>query len=110
MAKDKQCLSFAAALTPYRRHNDLARIHPNFEGESLEGGQGPLTSLPIPPTSREDFRLNGCLIYHHAAKALNIHKHPCILRVSNTGTAVSVANHHTGWAMHIVTSCIASHQ
>ncbi|GFU82529.1 uncharacterized protein TNCV_3629951 [Trichonephila clavipes] len=52
---------------------------------TLEGGQRPPNSLPLPPTSREDLRLDGYLEYSHAAKALFINKHPCLLRDSNPG-------------------------
>ncbi|GFU56138.1 hypothetical protein TNCV_712001 [Trichonephila clavipes] len=31
--------------------------HPNFEREHSGGDQGPHISLPLPPTSREDLRL-----------------------------------------------------
>ncbi|GFT98299.1 hypothetical protein TNCV_2903961 [Trichonephila clavipes] len=47
------------------------------EGENPRGGQGPPTSLHLPPTTREDLRLDGYLEYPHAAKALYIDKHPC---------------------------------
>ncbi|GFW89454.1 uncharacterized protein TNCV_3967441 [Trichonephila clavipes] len=68
-----------------RRLNDLARFHLNFDGERPEGGQGPPTFLLFPLTSREDLRLDGYLKYPHAAKALYIYKHPCLLRDLNTG-------------------------
>ncbi|GFV02460.1 uncharacterized protein TNCV_1023881 [Trichonephila clavipes] len=58
-------------------------VPPNFEGEHSRGGQGYPTSLPLPPTSREDLRLDGYLEYPHAAKALYIYKHPCLLWDSN---------------------------
>ncbi|GFV02355.1 uncharacterized protein TNCV_1022831 [Trichonephila clavipes] len=60
-----------------------ARFHPYLEGENLEGGQGPPTPLPLPPTTREDLWLDGYLGYPHAAKALHIYIHPCLLRDSN---------------------------
>ncbi|GFU31714.1 hypothetical protein TNCV_1175961 [Trichonephila clavipes] len=44
-------------------------------------GQGLPTSLPLPPTSRED----GLLKYPHVEKALYIFKHPCLLQDSNPG-------------------------
>ncbi|GFX56751.1 hypothetical protein TNCV_494991 [Trichonephila clavipes] len=50
-----------------------------LEGEHLEGGQGPPTSFPLPPTSRQDLRLNEYLEYPHATKAVYIYKHPCLL-------------------------------
>ncbi|GFX73925.1 uncharacterized protein TNCV_397361 [Trichonephila clavipes] len=52
------------------------------EEENPGGGQGPPTSVPLPPTTREDLRLDGYLEYPHAAKALCIYKHPCLLRDS----------------------------
>ncbi|GFU06585.1 uncharacterized protein TNCV_1002251 [Trichonephila clavipes] len=55
----------------------------NFEGEHPGGGQGALTSLPFPPTSREDLQLDGYLEYPYAAQELYIYKHPCLLRDSN---------------------------
>ncbi|GFV05175.1 hypothetical protein TNCV_223881 [Trichonephila clavipes] len=61
----------------------FSSVPPNFEGEHPGGGQGLPTSHPLPPTSRDDQRLDGCLEYPHAAKALNIYKHPCLLRHSN---------------------------
>ncbi|GFX58224.1 hypothetical protein TNCV_4049821 [Trichonephila clavipes] len=53
-------------------------FHPNFEGEHPEGGQMPPTSLLLPPMSREDLRLDGYLLYPHAAKALYIYEHPSL--------------------------------
>ncbi|GFX16036.1 uncharacterized protein TNCV_4702951 [Trichonephila clavipes] len=58
-------------------------FHPNLEREHSGGGQGPPTSLPLPPPSREDWRLDCYLKYPHAAKALYIHKYPCLLRDLN---------------------------
>ncbi|GFW89316.1 uncharacterized protein TNCV_3966061 [Trichonephila clavipes] len=51
--------------------------------EDTWGGQGPPTSLPLPPTTREDLWLDCYLEYPHAAKALHIYKHPCLPRDSN---------------------------
>ncbi|GFY02827.1 hypothetical protein TNCV_3507071 [Trichonephila clavipes] len=42
---------------------DFALFHPYLEGENPGGGQGPPTSLPLPPTTREDLRLDGYLEY-----------------------------------------------
>ncbi|GFW37521.1 hypothetical protein TNCV_861281 [Trichonephila clavipes] len=53
------------------------RFYPNFEGEQSRSGQGSPTSLPLPPTSQEDLRLDGYLEYPHATQALYIYKHPC---------------------------------
>ncbi|GFV18077.1 uncharacterized protein TNCV_168811 [Trichonephila clavipes] len=58
-------------------------VLPNLEGERSGGGQRPPTSLPFPPTTREDLRLDGYLETPPAAKALYIYKHPCLLRDSN---------------------------
>ncbi|GFW75747.1 uncharacterized protein TNCV_4429301 [Trichonephila clavipes] len=56
---------------------------PNLEGKYLRGCQGPPTSLPLPPTSKEYLRLDGYLVYPHAAKVLNIYKDSCLLRDLN---------------------------
>ncbi|GFS81509.1 hypothetical protein TNCV_3112371 [Trichonephila clavipes] len=61
-------LSLAVALSTIRGQYDLARFHPNLEGEYPRSDQGPATSLPHPPTSREDLRLDGYLEYPHAMK------------------------------------------
>ncbi|GFT83477.1 uncharacterized protein TNCV_232391 [Trichonephila clavipes] len=58
-------------------------VHPNLKEENPTGGQGPHTSLHLPPTIREDLRLDGHLEYLHAAKTLYIYKHSCLLRDSN---------------------------
>ncbi|GFW91440.1 helitron_like_N domain-containing protein [Trichonephila clavipes] len=50
-----------------------------FTTEQPGGSQMHPTSLPFPPTSQEDIRLNGYLEYPHAAKTLYIHKHPYLL-------------------------------
>ncbi|GFW31559.1 hypothetical protein TNCV_4419941 [Trichonephila clavipes] len=55
---------------------DLARFHPNFQG----GGQWPPTSLPLPPTKREDLRLDGYL--EHAFVAWVCSKQPSICKSS----------------------------
>ncbi|GFU64937.1 uncharacterized protein TNCV_785881 [Trichonephila clavipes] len=48
-------------------------------GEHPGSGQRP----PLLPTTRKDLWLDGYLEYPHAAKALYIYKHPCLLRDSN---------------------------
>ncbi|GFT47217.1 uncharacterized protein TNCV_3748401 [Trichonephila clavipes] len=53
------------------------------QGRTPWGGQRPPTSISLPPTSREDLRLDSCLEYPHGAKALYIYKHPFLLRNSN---------------------------
>ncbi|GFV94710.1 uncharacterized protein TNCV_3864331 [Trichonephila clavipes] len=55
-------------------------VPPQIRGRKPWGGQGPPTSLPLPPITGEDLRLDGYLEYPHAAKALYIYKHPCLLR------------------------------
>ncbi|GFW81014.1 hypothetical protein TNCV_4803821 [Trichonephila clavipes] len=50
-------------------------------------GQGPSTSLSLPPTSREDLQLDFYLEYPHASKALYIYKHPRLLQCSNPSPA-----------------------
>ncbi|GFV04218.1 uncharacterized protein TNCV_918391 [Trichonephila clavipes] len=71
----------AAHLDECSALNDLNCIG----GELTGGGQSPPTSLPLPPTSREDLGLDGYLKYPHAAKALYVYKHLCLLRDSNLG-------------------------
>ncbi|GFU40682.1 uncharacterized protein TNCV_3230561 [Trichonephila clavipes] len=58
-------------------------ILPQFRGRKPWGWPGPPPSLPVLPTPREDLRLDSYLKYSHAAKALYIYKHPCLLRDSN---------------------------
>ncbi|GFT14076.1 hypothetical protein TNCV_3641601 [Trichonephila clavipes] len=42
------------ALSPIQvTEDDLARVHPNFKKGHHGGGQGPPTSIALPPTSRE---------------------------------------------------------
>ncbi|GFW75556.1 transposon Ty3-I Gag-Pol polyprotein [Trichonephila clavipes] len=60
-------------------------VPPQFREWTPWGSKGPLNSLPLPPTSGEDLRLYGYLEYRHAAKALFIDKHPCLLQDSNPG-------------------------
>ncbi|GFW33291.1 hypothetical protein TNCV_2859681 [Trichonephila clavipes] len=55
------------------------------------GSQEPPTSLPLPPTSREDLRLDGYLEHSHAVKAL--YKHQCLLRDSNPGPTAPRQRH-----------------
>ncbi|GFT83591.1 uncharacterized protein TNCV_4866461 [Trichonephila clavipes] len=61
----------------------VAPVLPQFRGRKPWGGQRPVTSLSLPPSTREDLWLDGYLEYPHAAKALYIYKHPCLLRDSN---------------------------
>ncbi|GFU91567.1 transposable element Tc3 transposase [Trichonephila clavipes] len=42
------------------------------QGEHSGSGQRPPTSLPLPPTSREDLRLDGYLEYPYATQALHL--------------------------------------
>ncbi|GFW88612.1 hypothetical protein TNCV_828811 [Trichonephila clavipes] len=66
-------------------------------------GEGPPTSLPLPPTLREDLRVDGCLKYPHAAREGTIHLQKSMsssgFEPSSNGTAVSIVNHYTGWAI-----------
>ncbi|GFU47451.1 hypothetical protein TNCV_3937671 [Trichonephila clavipes] len=64
---------------------DLAQFHPNFEEENPGCGQGPLTSLPLPPTSREDLWFDGYLEYPQTTKALYTDKRSCLLGDLNPG-------------------------
>ncbi|GFT24271.1 laminin subunit alpha [Trichonephila clavipes] len=59
----------------------FVQFHLNLEGANPGSCLGLPTSLPLPPTTREEFRLDGYLEY--PAKALYIYKHPCLLRDSN---------------------------
>ncbi|GFX81491.1 uncharacterized protein TNCV_4508981 [Trichonephila clavipes] len=77
-------LSLAGASSTIQVTVRFSSVSPQFRGRTLSGGgQRSPTSLPLPPTSRADLRLDGYLEYPHAAKALYIYKHPCLLRDSN---------------------------
>ncbi|GFU76751.1 hypothetical protein TNCV_2391461 [Trichonephila clavipes] len=76
--------------------DDLARFHPNFEGEYPGGGQGPPTSLPL-PTSREDFRRFKVPPCREGTIHLQATMSSPGFEPSPNGTEVSVANHYTGW-------------
>ncbi|GFU92716.1 hypothetical protein TNCV_2892251 [Trichonephila clavipes] len=56
----------------------VARFHSNFKGELPGVGQVPPNSLSLPPTSREDLRLDSYLEYPHTAKALYTHLQTCM--------------------------------
>ncbi|GFT41906.1 uncharacterized protein TNCV_1667561 [Trichonephila clavipes] len=58
---------------------------PILRENTLGEGQGPPTSLPLPPTLREDLRLDGYLEYPHAGKALYIYKHTYLFQDLNPG-------------------------
>ncbi|GFV87718.1 hypothetical protein TNCV_780021 [Trichonephila clavipes] len=64
-------------------------------------GQKPLTSLPLPPTSREDLLLDGYLEYPPCPKG-TIHLQPSMsspgFEPRPKGTAASVPNAYIGWA------------
>ncbi|GFW49860.1 hypothetical protein TNCV_1885241 [Trichonephila clavipes] len=68
-------------------------VSPQFRGRT-SGRSEVSTFFSLPPTSQEDFRLNGYLEYHHAAKALYTYKHPYPpgFEPRPYGTAVSIAN------------------
>ncbi|GFV29963.1 uncharacterized protein TNCV_3100411 [Trichonephila clavipes] len=58
------CYVFLLAVTLNTKQMAVWQMaHPNLEGEHPEGGQGPLTSLTLPSTSREDLRLDCYLEY-----------------------------------------------
>ncbi|GFU83451.1 hypothetical protein TNCV_1346361 [Trichonephila clavipes] len=67
-----------------RGQNDLSRFHPNFEGEHPRAGQGPPTSLA--PISLQE----GTIHLETSMSSPGFEPRP-------KGTAVSVANHCTGW-------------
>ncbi|GFT81646.1 putative DD41D transposase [Trichonephila clavipes] len=60
-----QSLSFGSEILTFQVcdvwSNDLARFDSNFVEEYARGDQGTPTSLPLPPTSREDLQLDGYL-------------------------------------------------
>ncbi|GFX99781.1 hypothetical protein TNCV_258201 [Trichonephila clavipes] len=58
------------------------------ENKHPGGGQGPATSLLLPPTSREDMLLDGYLEYPHVARALFKHLQTCLHRDSNQSPTV----------------------
>ncbi|GFW46263.1 uncharacterized protein TNCV_2813581 [Trichonephila clavipes] len=84
-----------------RKERKSIITHPEVEGEYPGNAQGLPTSLPLSSTSREDLRFDGYLEYPHAAKALYIYKHPCLLRDSNPGPtaqqSVSLTTIPDGW-------------
>ncbi|GFV43497.1 hypothetical protein TNCV_4592211 [Trichonephila clavipes] len=61
----------------------FSSVLPQIRGTNPGDSQRLPTSLPLPPTSREDLRLDGYLEYLDAANALYIYKHPCLFRDSN---------------------------
>ncbi|GFX99859.1 uncharacterized protein TNCV_258961 [Trichonephila clavipes] len=62
---------------------------------------GTVRGLPLPPTSRENLRLDCYLEYPPATKALYIYKYPCLLRDSNPGPSAQQSTSRTtipdGW-------------
>ncbi|GFV48687.1 uncharacterized protein TNCV_293001 [Trichonephila clavipes] len=76
-------MSLAVALSTMQLTVRFDSVPRQVKGRTLWGGQRPPTSLPFPPTSREDLGLDGYLEYLHIAKALYIYKHPCLHRDSN---------------------------
>ncbi|GFV47695.1 hypothetical protein TNCV_1708911 [Trichonephila clavipes] len=73
-------MSFAVALSTVR----FGSVPPQFRGRILCGwGQGPPTYLSLPPSSRENLRLDGYLEYPPATKTLYFYKYPCLLRDVN---------------------------
>ncbi|GFT85951.1 hypothetical protein TNCV_3255931 [Trichonephila clavipes] len=73
---------------------------PQFRWRKPWGDQGPRTFLPLPPTSREDLRLNGHLEYPSCRKD-TIHLQTSMsspgFEPNPYGTAVNFANHYTSW-------------
>ncbi|GFT07930.1 hypothetical protein TNCV_873601 [Trichonephila clavipes] len=76
-------LSLALALSTVQVTIRFSSVPPQFRGRTLLGGSP--TSLPLPPTSREDLKLDGYLEYPPAAKALYIYKYPYLPRDLNQG-------------------------
>ncbi|GFW23535.1 uncharacterized protein TNCV_3806321 [Trichonephila clavipes] len=76
-------LSPAVALSTIQVTVRFGSIPPQFRGRTLWGWSEASHLPSLPPTSREDLRLDGYLKYPHAAQALYIYKHPCLLRNSN---------------------------
>ncbi|GFX05624.1 hypothetical protein TNCV_3435281 [Trichonephila clavipes] len=77
-------LSLALALITMQLTVRFCSVHPILKENTLEREVGG-TSLPLPPSSREELRLDGYLEYSHAEKALYIYKQPCLLRNLNPG-------------------------
>ncbi|GFT90924.1 hypothetical protein TNCV_1066041 [Trichonephila clavipes] len=74
-------LSLAVAVNTLHVTARFGSAPPNFETEHPVVDIGLSTSLPLPPTSREDLRLDDYLEYPHAVKALYIYKQPCPLLI-----------------------------
>ncbi|GFS70654.1 hypothetical protein TNCV_520591 [Trichonephila clavipes] len=55
-----------------------------FEAEHHGRGQGPPTTVPIPPTKQKEYRLNEYLVGLRATLALNIYKQACLPEDSNS--------------------------
>ncbi|GFY10345.1 hypothetical protein TNCV_2630221 [Trichonephila clavipes] len=99
--QNSSCKGLSDACRSFEHHTGdrtiLTHSNPNFEGEHPGNGQGPPDSLPLPPTSREDLRLDGYLKNPHAAKVhLQASMSSLGFERSPNGTAVSVVNHSTG--------------
>ncbi|GFV44880.1 hypothetical protein TNCV_4966341 [Trichonephila clavipes] len=71
-----------------------------FRGRNPWGDQGPPTSLPFPPATREDLRFNGYLEYPMPQRHYTFQTSMSSPKFESNsyGTAVSVTNHYTGWA------------
>ncbi|GFV35630.1 hypothetical protein TNCV_5016451 [Trichonephila clavipes] len=85
-----------------RRQYDLAWFHPNFEGEHLGAGQGLPPLFPFPQPHKRAASSTAILEYPYAVKALFYLKTslpPPGFEPRPYGTAVSVANHYTGWVV-----------
>ncbi|GFV57023.1 uncharacterized protein TNCV_2931461 [Trichonephila clavipes] len=78
-------LSLALAFSTMQKTVRFCSVPTQFRVRKAWGSQGHPTTLPFPQTSREDLGIDGYLEYPHAAKALYIYKHPCLLWDSNPG-------------------------
>ncbi|GFT20560.1 hypothetical protein TNCV_2183941 [Trichonephila clavipes] len=78
-------LSLAVTLSTIQVTVRFSSVSPQFRGRTPWGDQKPPNFLFLSPTSREDLHFDNYLENSHAAKALFIYKHPCLLRDSNSG-------------------------
>ncbi|GFU75248.1 hypothetical protein TNCV_2056911 [Trichonephila clavipes] len=83
-------LSLVLALSITQVTVRFSSVPPQFCGRTPWGWSE--TSLPLPPTSREDLRFVDYLEYPHAAKELYAYKHTCLLRDSKGPTALQSAS------------------
>ncbi|GFY30671.1 hypothetical protein TNCV_3118311 [Trichonephila clavipes] len=80
----------------------FSSVPPQFKERTPWSSQRPPTSLPFPPTSQEDLQLDGYLESPHPWCKSTIHLQTFISSLGFEpwpySSAVSVANHYTGWA------------